>query len=431
MASGLLFSATFDPASRTLSLVDRAGNALCSFTVPSLEAYDDPQMPLVFLSVQSGSSVTLNKVGNVSGSHEISFNGDLWNDYVAGTTIPLNKGSYVYFRAKVKPTQNPTQYWKFSMSGGIKAYNNVNSMIQTDFLNVSSIGWCQLRNLFEGCTALLKAPLISSVPLDNSGSSTEYYRGQQYHSMFKGCSSLVTAPRLPITTIGERSFQSMFDGCSSLVNVPDLEVVNFVDTSGCMYMFANCTSLVNAPALPATSLTDSCYYGMFSGCTSLTNAPTLSATTLASGCYSSMFYNCTSLVNAPALPATSLANGCYSTMFYGCTSLVNAPALPATSLADRCYMSMFSVCTGLTKSPYLPATTLTNNCYNSMFYGCSNLSEVICLATSKGTDSLNGWLLNVSATGDFYCDPNSTIFPTSASGIPSEWTRHDIADYPT
>ena len=197
------------------------------------------------------------------------------------------------------------------------------------------------------------------------------------------------------------------------------------------YMFKGCTSLTKAPELPATTLVNYCYYYMFAGCTSLVQAPKLPATTLANNCYASMFAGCTSLVQAPELPATTLVNDCYYYMFNYCTSLVQAPELPATTLANNCYVSMFNSCTSLVQAPKLPATTLANNCYAYMFSGCTSLNEVRISATKTATGAFYQWLTSVSATGDFYCDPNATIFPTdSASGIPKNWTRHALADYP-
>ena len=206
---------------------------------------------------------------------------------------------------------------------------------------------------------------------------------------------------------------------------------NSVGAYGMCRLFLNCKSLTKAPLL-LNALDDHCYSQMFSGCTSLTQAPSLPATALASYCYFYMFSGCTSLTQAPSLPATNLANDCYSFMFSGCTSLTQAPSLPATNLASYCYNYMFSGCTSLTKTPSLPATTLKNDCYYGMFSNCSNLKEVRVSATTTATDALNGWLSAVSTTGDFYCDPNAKIFPTdSPEGIPSGWTRHALADYPT
>ena len=175
----------------------------------------------------------------------------------------------------------------------------------------------------------------------------------------------------------------------------------------------------------------SLFYGLFEDCTSLTKAPILPATTLLNdSCYAYMFSGCQSLTKAPELPATTLVLNCYAHMFSGCQSLTKAPALPATTLIGYCYGYMFSGCQSLTKAPELPATTLGERCYINMFSGCRSLKEVRISATKTATDALNGWLQNVSATGDFYCDPNATIFPPGQSGIPENWARHALADYP-
>ena len=119
-------------------------------------------------------------------------------------------------------------------------------------------------------------------------------------------------------------------------------------------------------------------------------------------------------------------------LFKDCTSLVKAPALPVTTLSEDCYSNMFDGCQSLTKAPELPATALASFCYWEMFSGCQSLKEVrISATTTIGDRPLSNWLNNVSATGDFYCDPNATIFNTNdASGIPSGWRRLNINDYP-
>ena len=144
-----------------------------------------------------------------------------------------------------------------------------------------------------------------------------------------------------------------------------------------------------------------------------------------------LFQRCASLTKAPELPATTLAKGCYNNMFAYCHSLTKAPELPATTLVFGCYSNMFRDCQSLTKAPVLPAIILAQNCYSNMFRGCQSLKEVRISATTTDTDALFNWLSGVSATGDFYCKPSATIFPTdSPSGIPENWTRRDIADYP-
>ena len=152
--------------------------------------------------------------------------------------------------------------------------------------------------------------------------------------------------------------------------------------------------------------------------------------TMVESAFNSLFMGCTSLTKAPVLPATTLATDCYEFMFQGCQSLTKAPELPATTLVYGCYASMFQFCPSLTKAPELPATTLADYCYYGMFSSCQSLKEVRISATKDEAFSLLNWLEGASATGDFYCDPNATIFQSGISGIPSGWTRHNIADYP-
>ena len=217
----------------------------------------------------------------------------------------------------------------------------------------------------------------------------------------------------------------------SLYRTNDFATYDTVVRYAFVDLFEGCTSLTKAPVLPATTLAPSCYVRMFSDCLSLTKAPVLPATTLAPSCYVRMFYDCQSLTEAPVLPATTPFDHCYNGMFYGCSSLTKAPALPATTLSFYCYCNMFSGCQSLTKAPELPATTLVDKCYQSMFYGCQSLKEVRISATKTATGALNEWLKGVAATGDFYCDPNATIFPSGESGIPANWRRLNIDDYPT
>lgn len=97
--------------------------------------------------------------------------------------------------------------------------------------------------------------------------------------------------------------------------------------------------------------------------------------------------------------------------------------LPPT-LRTGCYYKMFYLCTLLTTAPVLQATTLVTACYENMFNGCSSLNYVKCLAseTESGShDQTNNWLRDVSSSGTFIKDANTT-WPSGESGIPSGWT---------
>ena len=412
----LIYNATFDSQTRILSLLDKAGNVISSCEVPSKGD------PLTLTATANNSSVMLKKNGTLSNTYEVN-KGSGWQSYTFGTVINLNTGQSCKWRCSAHPTtQSNLNYVQFNMRGKIEASGNVNSMLSSDFDNLTSLSGYDYAfyKLFSGCASLTNAPELPATSL----------APLCYMDMFEYCTSLTNAPELPSINLATECYRVMFYGCTSLTNAPSLPATNL---AGWCYagMFGECTSLTNAPSLPATSLAGSCYTEMFWNCTSLTNAPSLPATSLVDRCYDGMFKNCTSLTNAPSLPATSLAGWCYSEMFYGCTSLTNAPSLPATNLAGWCYADMFRDCTSLTKAPSLPATSLAEWCYSEMFKGCSALTEVRIAATTTASDALRRWLSVVSASGTVYADPNFTGLPTnSVSGIPSGWTRLNIADYP-
>lgn len=116
-------------------------------------------------------------------------------------------------------------------------------------------------------------------------------------------------------------------------------------------------------------------------------------------------------------------------LFEYCSSLTKAPLL-LNAISSYCYRCTFRRCSSLTQAPVLPATTLEIGCYSNLFDGCRALKEIRIYATKTAKDALSLWVADAPATGDFYCDPNATIFPSGASGCPSGWTKHNIADYP-
>ena len=144
-----------------------------------------------------------------------------------------------------------------------------------------------------------------------------------------------------------------------------------------------------------------------------------------------LFKDNTTLTDASGLllPATTLTESCYYGMFSGCSSLKTAPALNATTLRPSCYKEMFHGCTILETAPALPATLLPPQCYKEMFWGCTNLSAVTCLATIiTETQCTAAWLSgagrDVTGTKTF-TTPSTTDWSIKSGpdGIPSGWTR--------
>ena len=219
---------------------------------------DDINKPLTFQSEQNGSTVALEKVGSAVGDFEISRNGGKWEDYSVGTPITLNRGHYVSFRAKTTISAPYGSYWHFVMCGKVNAYHNINSMASADFLNLSEIATRQFYSLFDGCTALYKAPLLPATTLSTSC----------YERLFRS-TSLVQAPYLPATTLQITCYNSMFSSCEFLTQAPDLPATTLA-VSCCLSMFSGCKSLTKAPELPATILQQGCYENIFKDCVALT-----------------------------------------------------------------------------------------------------------------------------------------------------------------
>lgn len=115
-----------------------------------------------------------------------------------------------------------------------------------------------------------------------------------------------------------------------------------------------------------------------------------------------LFYNCSTLVTAPEMefsrPETPSSYSFYQT-FYGCSALEETPILYPTLAPARLFQGTFSY--------------------------CSSLRKVTTYLTSIEPRGTTSWLYGVAPTGDFYCPAELTI-PTSDSGIPNGWTRHDI-----
>ena len=85
--SKLIADASFDPSTRELSFLDANGETISVVIIPS-SSPDDPRKPLMFLSLQDGSTVKI--TNNVtSNSYEVSSDGESWTSYGLESVITL------------------------------------------------------------------------------------------------------------------------------------------------------------------------------------------------------------------------------------------------------------------------------------------------------------------------------------------------------
>lgn len=221
MSNGLLYSAVYNPYNNVLSLVDKTGQRLCSFTVPTGQpATDDPSKPLTLVAAQDGSTVSLSSYGTWTDfSYLVSYDeGETWETYTEGTDISLGAGDKVSFcRSDAAGQSSPTsQRWvQLHMTGRVSAYHNINSMCDRNFLTLQTIPSYAFFNLFKDCTVLVRPPLIA---MPSSGLA---YGGHQYESCFEGCTGLTESPVLPYSNVSGAPavYRKIFYGCSSMSKI--------------------------------------------------------------------------------------------------------------------------------------------------------------------------------------------------------------------
>ena len=106
-----------------------------------------------------------------------------------------------------------------------------------------------------------------------------------FRRLFTNCVNLRSAKNLilPVTTLTSNCYREMFQGCTSLVEAPVLPATTLADW--CYgAMLKNCTALTEAPELLVEVLATGCYCDMFRGDSSLVYIKCLALDVSASNC---------------------------------------------------------------------------------------------------------------------------------------------------
>lgn len=311
-------------------------------------------------------------------------------------------------------------------------YNCISMSSGPTKINIKILAGSSCSHMFQNCYALTNFMDISAV-------EELYGSGNHFEAFYQNCYSLKEIPNnkfLKITgNLPTATFKYAFCDCHSLEYAPDLPASGALGGYCYQNMFNNCYNLKRIPSvLPASSLAEYSYGNMFTN-TQITDMPIISATTFTNThCMQYMFYSCTKLsgIHQENLPATTLINNCYQYMFYGCTSLSSIPEnfLPALELTPYCYEQMFRGCSNLTNAPKLPATTLVPYCYQQMFHSNTKLNKIEVNFvewpnSSTAVNATNGWVYNVSPSGEFIC-PSGLPVERGTSRIPNNWTITNI-----
>ena len=313
------------------------------------------------------------------------------------------------------------------------------------------------ENMFTGCTSLTQAPELPATTLQRAC----------YFGMFENCISLTTAPELPATKLDGASYNSMFKNCQKLKYVKamftdtqylDSSVGNwlsgvsptgtFVKNSAatwtneqagiptgwtvqveggvtpepeperdylCFTSTGDSTVAMQQYGTPNTSANKVIQYKLNDGQWQTWD---LSAVTLADG--DKMYLKSDDEI--PMCEADNIYKKFNITGSIAASGNIMSLLNFSDTLTEHGFYKLFRNCTSLTAAPELPATKLEQKCYYWMFHGCKNLNYVKAMFTDiSATNSLSGWLDDVSPTGTFVKNAAAT-WTNEQAGIPTGWT---------
>ena len=220
----------------------------------------DLTTPLTFEAKADGFTVTLTSTLVSKPSLQYSIDGGAWTDFTfsenTATTPSVNTGHTIAFRGNntVFFVHNDiTDYTStFSCSQDCYLYGNIMSLLSaSSYATATSVGEFAFLNLFLNNTKIYSHDTKQLV--------------------------------LPATTLAPNCYGSLFNGCTALTRAPELPATTL--DFGCYgRMFYGCTALTTAPELRATTLVNGCYSEMFKGCTSLNSITCLATEISADYC---------------------------------------------------------------------------------------------------------------------------------------------------
>ena len=129
----------------------------------SPEPPDPLTTPLTF-TAKAASNIVLSTVGTpYTTTLQYSKNGGTWTNYTSNKLISLANGETVAFSgANDQFNKNTSNYYRFQITGSVEAYGNIQSLMNWS----TSCALACYRNLFSGCTALVKAPLLAATTVN-------------------------------------------------------------------------------------------------------------------------------------------------------------------------------------------------------------------------------------------------------------------------
>ena len=152
--------------------------------------------------------------------------------------LSVSQGDEVCFKAIA-----PDKTWEkktLKSSGLFRVAGDIASLLVGDSFDTGSAtipSGYTFVNFYTGCTQLTDASeLVLSMP---------FAPGSSFKSFFENCTNLVAGPKeLSATTIGQNCYRNMFNGCTALVSAPIIRNPSVHNSNGWYQrMFYNCSSL--------------------------------------------------------------------------------------------------------------------------------------------------------------------------------------------
>jgi len=179
--------------------------------------------PLTFEAVNDETQITFQN--NSEGTVEFRRNDGDWHTYE--TALTLDARDKVSFRGNNASYYPSSDASHFDCSADCYVYGNVMSLISaTEYDNITELeGDDTFRELFKDNTHIRNHP-EKALLLPATTLTSDCYR-----SMFEGCTALTKAPVLPAPELRQNCYQSMFEGCANLTYIKCL--ATSINAVGC------------------------------------------------------------------------------------------------------------------------------------------------------------------------------------------------------
>ena len=230
------------------------------------------------------------------------------------------------------------------------------------------------RQMFNGCTRLIKAPELNTSNITNMG------------AMFAGCQSLKYIPDYDTSNV--TNFNNVFGYCKSLENYPNFDTSAGTDFGNMFYQNIQLTSVPSGYNFQSGTN----FGSMFYNCHRLGAAPPIDLSNATS--INSMFSYCTSLKYVPKINAPNLASNGLRQTFWGCQSLEKIEIGDVGSAND--FYRLFRSCVNLKKITWDNSESLQPTNMQECFGVCQTLNNHPQFDTSQVTTFANAYFYNYS-----------------------------------